>query len=376
MKRVSTSVPADRLPLHSVGIIYSTSEVSAAGREIERYADCEVIEVAHAVQSALNQHGLQVELVDLDPDRIADLCKYDFVFNLAETIYGFPLADYEVAEKLEALNIQFTGSGSGSLKACLNKAFTKSELQKHAILTPAFELYFPGERVRTRLNFPVIVKPVHEDGSFGITSDSVCWNDLDLERQVANTHRLYLQAALVEEFIEGRDVSAAILGNGASAICLPLSEIIYHEENIDKFLTFDAKWSGESLSFRSSIGHCPCQLEPDVQAEIQRVALQAFRIMNCRDYARSDFRIRGKEVFILEVNSNPCLNPADTSYVRCGKAQGYDYNDLIYQILRCSFKNRLKARDPISIGTRYDHYTKNIIENRSFTTSAPAISYR
>jgi len=356
--------PVTPLPLRNVGIIYSTSDCSASGREIEKSADCEVIDVAHAIQAALTQRGIRVELVDLDPERIADLQKFDYLFNLAETIFGFPLKDYEVAEKLESLRINFTGAGSSSLKACVDKAFTKEELLKYGILTPAFELYQPGEPVHTHLNFPLIVKPVQEDGSFGITADSVVWDEAALQTQVLNTHKLYLQGALVEEFIEGRDVTASILGNGSEAVCLPLSEIVYPEDNEVKFLTFEAKWVVESPIFRSSIGHCPCQVESEVQEEICRSALQAYKIMNCRDYARVDFRIRGKEVFVLEVNPNPCLNPEDSGYVRCGNAQGYNYNDLVYQILVTSFNNRFSDPNSFSIGVAYDRYVENIIKNR------------
>jgi hypothetical protein len=104
-------VQFSHLPVEKIGIVFCTSTRSAPGREIEKLADCEVIDVADAVRAALASCGFQVELVNLDPESIGDLRRFDWVFNLAESICGFPLADFEVAQEMEKYNIPFTGSG-------------------------------------------------------------------------------------------------------------------------------------------------------------------------------------------------------------------------------------------------------------------------
>lgn len=154
---------------NSVGVIFCTSKISSRGREFEKVADCEVIQVAQAVKAALEEKGCRAELVDLDPDRIADLRKYDWVFNLAEPIDCFPLTEDEIAVQMEKLNINFTGSGSDTLNACLDKSVTKAELLKYGITTPVYDVFQPGDRIITKCRFPVFVKPVHEDGSIGIS---------------------------------------------------------------------------------------------------------------------------------------------------------------------------------------------------------------
>ena len=340
MKRGSNDKVDLSIRLGPVAILFCTSDINAKDREFEKFADCEEAEVARAVQAALIKCGYQSTLVDLDPERIFELKKYSWVFNLAETIYGFPLTSYEVTEKLEQLNIHFTGSGSTALKACANKAFTKSELIKYGILTPAFEVYFPGETVHCGLKFPVIVKPVHEDGSIGISADSVTSNKADLQTQVERTHNLYGQAALVEEFIDGKDVMVSILGNGSEAVTFPPSEIVFITPEKRRFLTFEAKWAAQSSEYKTNIVRCPCDLEAELKEEICQTALKAYNLMGCRDYARVDFRVKGNEAYLLEINPNPSINPDGSGFVLCGKEQGFSYDDLIQKILLSSLKSR------------------------------------
>jgi len=336
-------IQAARLPIEKVGIIYCTSTQTAIGREHEKLADCEVIEVANAVRAALIEKGYQAELVDLDPGRIGDLVRFDWIFNLTESIYGFPLADFEIARKLEAFKIQFTGSGSKTLKVCLDKAATKCGLLLNGISTPAFEVFQPGKPILNFLRYPLFVKPVREDGSIGINDSSIVRNDAELRHQVENVHRLYHQAALVEQYIQGRDITASVIGNGERAVVLPLSEITYPEQAGPKFLTFNGKWVADSLDFKVSKAQCPCNVSPQVERIIKDLALRAYHTMGCHDYARVDFRLRGESPFVLEVNPNPCINPDDSGFVRCGNAAGYSYADLVFKILENSVHNHLHS---------------------------------
>jgi len=337
--------PAAKLPLNKIGVVYCTSSLTAKGREKEKKADCEVVDVAHAIQAALQPRGYDVQLINLDPKRIADLKAFDWIFNLVETIYGYPFSDYEVARRMERLHINFTGSGSHALKACLDKGVTKAEIIKHGVTTPIYDVIFPGDQVWTKCSYPVIVKPVHEDGSIGISSKSTARKLAKLGALVEKIHTKYHQAALVEEFIEGRDITASILGNGEEAVVLPLSEIIHPDRHGRGFITYNAKWESKTVEFKKAEARCPCSLEPQIEAEIKRIALQAYRIMGCRDYARVDFRLKGETPYVLEVNPNPCINPDDSGFVRCGMAAGYDYASLIHQILVDSVKNYCRIQE-------------------------------
>jgi len=321
---------------HSIGIIFTSSETSSPGRELEKLADEESFETALAVKAALEKFGYQAETVDLGKTRIGEVRKYDWIFNLAESVCGYPLADYEVACVLEAMKMHFTGASSTTLKACLNKPTTKFELCDHGILTPAFEVYNPGEAHRTQLNFPLIVKPVHEDGGVGIYDDSVVNNNNELARAVERVHTVFTQAALVEEYIEGREITASILGNGDTALSLPPSECIYPDPEVKKVLTFAANWIPSNKGYQTIFSQCPCDLGPGVETSLREIAMKVYKIMNCRDYGRVDFRLRDNVPYVLEVNPNPCINPSDSGFVRAGMAVGLPFEQLINKILDCS----------------------------------------
>jgi D-alanine-D-alanine ligase len=330
-----------------IGVIFCITETCSDGRELEKLADCEVLATANAVKSSLESQGSQVELLNIKSTRVTDLREFDWVFNLTETIDGFVLKDYEIAEQMELLGIPFTGSGSTTLKLCSDKAAVKSMLSHYGVCTPAFEVVKPGAEIRNRLEFPLIVKPLHEDGSIGIFKDSVVCTTHALIRMVHRIHHRYHQAALVEEFIEGRDIAVSILGNLEDLAVLPPSECVFLEGfRGPKILTFDAKWVEESPDFKHTASVCPCELEPETRENIISIAGDVYNLMGCRDYARVDFRLQGRTPYVLEVNPNPCINPIDSGFLRAAQLVGLNYDDLILEILNQSMINRSRVRFP------------------------------
>jgi D-alanine-D-alanine ligase len=325
--------------INGIAVIYCESTAYNGAREIERLADEEIIEVATAVKAGLELHGYRADLVSLDPKNIGGLSRYDHIFNLVETIYGYPLTDYEAAQQLEYLGIPFTGSSSETLKICLNKAATKKVLRANKIKTPDYVVIEPDGELNVSLHYPVIVKPVHEDGCVGISVDSQARNPAQLETQVRKIHTIYQQAALVEEFIEGRDITASLIGNGDEARLLPLSEIIYSDQDGPGHLTFDANWVAGSNEYEDSRSRVIGQLDANLLERIQTLALSAYQVMGCRDYARVDFRVRGSVPYVLEVNPNPCINPDGAGFVKAAQAAGYTYPDLIMSILQMSIRH-------------------------------------
>jgi D-alanine-D-alanine ligase len=325
------------MPLQRIGILYLTSSQSSICRGVEKQADLEVVDVAQAVQDVLVEMGYLADLINLDPRRIGDLQSYDWIFNLAETIDCFPLTDYEIAELMERLHISFTGSGSQTLKTCLDKGQTKDALRRHGIATPDYQVIAPGEIVRATCPFPLIVKPVHEDGSIGIDRESIVWNPDDLSERVERIHHIYRQAALVEEFIVGREISVSILGNNGDMRALPPSEIVFPGQDGTQFLTFHAKWIPESAEFAAAESRCPCDLDSKVERFLMETAMRACRVMGCQDYARVDFRLKEGVAYVLEVNPNPCINPQGSGFVGAVNALGWDYKEMISRILEVSY---------------------------------------
>ena len=329
-----------------IGVIYSVTNSVSLGREIEELADSEIWDTAVAVKSVLEKKGHQVDLVPFEASQVECLGKYEWIFNLAETVRGFPLAEYEVAVKLEELGIPFTGCGSETLLACVHKSSAKTQIQKYGILTPRFQKVNPGEKIETRLEFPLIVKPDHEDGSIGIKNDSVVQSMAELTRKISEIHHDYEQAALIEEFIDGRDITASLIGNGDNLTVLPLSEIIFSEDYVGpKILTFEEKWVAESQAYQKSVSQCPCSLEESSRAEINTIAKKLFNIFGCRDYAIVDFRLKGDIPYVIEVNPNPCINPINSGFITAGAVYGFNYDEIIIEILNHSMLNRNKVRE-------------------------------
>lgn len=324
-----------------VGILYNLVDNIEKGRDDDKLADNEVLETAAAVKDALESIGNKATLERVSLEGLPSLKKeYDFIFNLAEGIGDDSLQEPEIARILEESGMPFTGSGSKSLKLCLDKRAAKQHLIKNNILTPKFQLFTKfDEKKNPELRFPLIVKPVHEDGSIGITSDSVVNNDSSLKAKVKGVISLYKQPALVEEYIDGREINVAVLGNGDEIEILPLSEIIFDfDGDTPKIVSFDAKWVENSPLFKGTKGKCPADVPKKIREKIIALAKRSFLAMGCADYARVDFRIRGEEVFVLEVNPNPCINPCGAGFINSGIAAGYNYASLMNKIVEITMK--------------------------------------
>ncbi len=322
-----------------IGVIHSPVEKVSPARQKEIRAEWEIFRIARSVQEALEQYGHRVEQVSLEADGFDRLARFDWVFNLAESVNGFPLADFEVARTLEELGIPFTGSGSQTLRVCADKRRAKEIIGQEGIRTPAFQTIELGADIRLQMDFPLIVKPAHEDASIGITSRSVVKDLPALEQQVRRVQRTYRQAALIEEYIEGRDISVSFIGNRQRRRILPPSECIYLPGYPGpKILTYASKWKPDSQAYKHSVTRCPCELDDETLARVNEVAARVFRLLDCRDYARVDFRLAGKGLYLLEVNPNPCLSPHDSGFLTACHIVGLSYAEAIHAILEHSIE--------------------------------------
>ena len=324
-----------------VGILYNLVDKVERGRDIDKLADNEVYQTAHAVKEALSKRGHETELVRITPfisklkEQIDSFQgKYDLIFNLAEGVGSSVIAEPKIVHYLKKAGIPFTGCDAYSLALCMNKIKTKEALVKNNIPTPSYQLFKNhADALNESLKFPLIVKPLHEDGSIGITTDSIANDEQELRERVKNIVEEYKQPAIVEEYIDGREINAAIIGNEKPE-ALPLSEIIFNfPENIPKIVSFEAKWLEESEQYKGTVGKCPAELPDDVTQSIVETAKKAFKTVRCSDYARVDFRIRDGQLYVLEVNPNPCINPNGAGFIRSANAAGYSYDDIINKII-------------------------------------------
>ncbi|HEY4244429.1 MAG TPA: hypothetical protein VGM88_31660 [Kofleriaceae bacterium] len=271
----------------------------------------------------------------------------DAIMNLVEFFRDDPEQEHHVPGVYEMLGYQYTGSRPLALSMCQKKPHAKALLAAAGLPTPrGIVLDAPLVPADLSLAFPLIVKPAHDDASGGIDSGSVVHDRAALEARVAQLFREGRGSALVEEYIDGREIHCAILGDEA----LPLYEMQFKGgvdddgRALPNIITYRAKWDPYSRDHHAVAPRCPVDdLSPAQVAAIQQIALGAYRAVGCRDYARVDMRLSASgQPYILEVNPNPDL--ADScAFALCVRASGRTYAQAICQIASYAVeRNRLK----------------------------------
>src|SRR6266481_2753720 len=295
-----------------------------------------------AVESALSHLGKVVRLEANEdfPERLRQ-ARPDIVFNIAEGFHGVT-REAQVPAICEFYGIPYSGSDPFTLTLCLDKARAKETLAFHGIPTPKFllveklaDLY----RVAEKLKLPLFVKPVHEGSSKGITDSNLCRDRDQLFRQTEFLLENYRQPVLVEEFLPGKEFTCAVLGNGAEATVLPLVAMNFESlpEGALPIYSFDAKFVWDRPENPLDIFQCPARITRELQASIERVTLDAFRVLGCRDGARIDVRLDADgKPNVLEANPLPGIlpDPADNSCLpKAARAAGLSYDELIQSCL-------------------------------------------
>jgi len=271
----------------------------------------------------------------------------DAIVNFIESVEGITNYEYCVAALFELLDYQFTGNTSTTLGNCLNKARTKIILSSYGINTPQFDVLEPNQKVTSinkNLRFPIIMKLDEEDASIGISEFSVVKNIKELKKHFKFLSETYNKRILLEEYIEGREINVSIL-NGK---ILPLSEIDFTglPNGLPKIVTYEGKWIEGSDYYNHTKPVCPAKLNKNIKSKIERIALQSYNVMNCRDYARVDIRLSKENVpYVIEVNPNPDISP-DSGFVRAANAAGISYSELLKIIT--SFALERKKNDSLT----------------------------
>lgn len=307
-----------------------------------------VIEEYEAIKETLTIKGLEIETFNL-LDNIQELCsklaskEYDVVFNLVESVGGESVKEMYVAGIYELFDIPYTGCSAVTLGLCLNKHRAKLFMKGAGFNVPNWRLYETPSKIvfDTNPQFPLIVKPSKEDASVGISEQSVVFNEQELKEQVDFLFTTLKQSILVEEYIEGREINSAILGD-KEKIALPLSEISFDTlpSELPKIITYEGKWIKESLYYQNTIPVCPAPLDEKISEQLKKISLEVSNIFGCRDYCRVDFRLtKDNQPYILEVNPNPDIS-IDAGFARAAKAYGLSYEELLLKIIEFALNRR------------------------------------
>lgn len=322
-----------------IGVLYDfwyddDEQRSPDARPKRKGADEDVKEVYEALKEA--GHSPVYLRLDGTPESLKELAvsESDLLFNLVESFGGDDTADSRVAGYLELLGRRFTGSGSQGLYLAQDKALAKKLFAFHGIHTPTFAMVFRGRTEHAHdINFPVIVKPAREDGSIGIRFNAVCGSIKEMMERLDYLHAEFDTPALIEEYIEGRELYVGVLGNEKPE-ALPIVELDLSKlpEGTPRIAGAEVKWEEDTEAYRTTRPFFPDDLDDVLAERIKETAVQAYQALQLRDYGRIDIRLAADgTIHVLEVNPNPYLL-SSAEFAMAAKQSGRSYTDLIGEI--------------------------------------------
>lgn len=322
-----------------VGLTYDLrSEYLAEGYSEEETAEFDREETVAAIEEAIRAHGHEVERIG----RITNLVKclaegrrWDLVFNIAEGLHGLA-REAQIPALLEAYRIPYTFADPRALIISLDKALAKTLVRDAGLPTPAFKVVRTlADAEHIHLPFPLFAKPLAEGTGKGISAQSRVQTPRELEAVCARLLSQFRQPVLVERFLPGREFTVALLGTGASARVLGTLEVCLKAEAEAHAYSYVNKERCEELvDYRFPSGE-----NDPVVAEAERIALEAWRILDGRDAGRVDLRCdeMGRPHF-LEINPLAGLHPTHSDLPMIATAVGMTYHELIGAILESAVR--------------------------------------
>ncbi len=268
--------------------------------------------------------------------------KPDLVFNLMETFGDTQLGAVGLAGLLDLLGLPYTGGGPGEIYIQEDKALTKKLLAFDGIRYPEYAVFSPDAdlEIGGQLRMPLFVKPLRMDASIGINGKSLVRSTNELMDRVRDIHRRLHDAALVEEFVEGREFYVGVLGNVAPQAFPPIEmDFSGLPDDVPHVLDAKAKWDEKSPQYKGTRA-VVAELPDDLRARLQKTALDAYRALRVRDYGRIDMRLTDAgDIHVIEVNAS-CYLEQSSEFATAAQAAGIDYPALIQRIVECACERR------------------------------------
>ena len=317
----------------------------------EHLSDTSVSEAADAVASALTAlgHTTFQAGIDKNPTTLLNAVQEsgpDVVFNLCETIAGNSRLEAAVPYLLRWLDMPFTGNSPETLSIFIDKILSKRLIRDLGIHTPLFDAIYETSNLASWSIWPAIMKPAAEDASLGIDSGSVVKTPAAAMARFQLLAERFGTPVLIEEFIEGREINAAVLQT-VKGLRIGVNEIDFSRMSVDQphILTYESKWKEDSPDYLQTPVKAPANLPEPLNTQIRGVAGALFQQLGFQGYARVDFRIdeRGQP-WVLEVNPNPDLSP-DAGLAKAFPEMGLDYQSAMEVILQTPLRRREAPRD-------------------------------
>ncbi len=328
-----------------IGILYETSD------EFEEYPGANLEDTAvrkkrkrpkldreevFAALTKLEHEPSYVELDGRDPSLFAlAKSKVDLIFNLAESYGGDDTKDLHIPAFMDLIGLRYTGSGPHGLLLAQDKALAKKIIGFHGIQTPFSAVSHSGRVDYAHdVKFPLILKPVSEDGSIGIDVDSVVNSVKDLMERIHLLQEKFNVPILIEEYIEGREIYAAILGNDPPE-ALPLVELDLSKLPADtpRIAGRDVKFERDSEAYRLTKSAVAKDLDQEMIGKLQEAAKTTYRALKLRDYGRIDMRLRKDgAIYVIEANPNPWLS-SQAEFAMAARGSERTYTEMIKAIV-------------------------------------------
>lgn len=328
------------------------------GMPEDMWADLDSEKTAKALVEAICSGGHECEFFEGNLSLLETLPKFrpDICFNICEGHFG-DAREAQVPSLLEMMRLPYTGSKVLTLALALDKPMTKRVLAYHDLPTPPFQSFERvDEPLSEDMDFPLFVKPSREGTGMGVSAKSIVNNDAELREQIAYTHQRYKQTALVEKYIEGREVTVGVVGNligpvgrrlpenwdeprvGAGLTYLPPMEV-----DLEPYLETDTVYSNRlKVDLADQLNYlCPAPLDQEMVNELNWLTAAIFRVTGALDVSRVDFRLDKNDnwkPYILEINPLPGLSPGISDLVIEGAAAGIDHTALVNMILDTALK--------------------------------------
>ena len=261
----------------------------------------------------------------------------DIIFNLADQFNNNRAFDQNIASFLELQGLPFTGCSSTGLMLCKHKGISKKILGYHRIHVPDFVIVPRGKKIARpkRLKFPILVKPLKEEASLGISQASFVETDQQFNERVQFIHEKYDNDVIAEEYIEGRELYVGVLGNHRLQV-FPIRELVFREVPPDepKIATYKAKWDEEYRKRWGLENQFAEALDPALVRKIENTCKRIYHLLTIDGYARIDLRLNAKnEIYFIEANPNPIL-AKDEDFAEAAAKASLPYPQLVERIIR------------------------------------------
>lgn len=328
-------------------VVYNDDAALASGDGQDAIAVQGVVSCASAVATSLREGGHAAELRALPPDArevaaFVGALDADVVFNLVEAIGGDARREPAFAWACELRGLAYTGSPPRAMTLCLEKPVAQALLAASGVRVPRHVVLERGDEPLDGLRLPAIVKPSREDASHGIESESVVRDEAGLRARARHVIERYAQPAIVEEFVDGREINVALLDGPRGLEVLPLSEIDYagFPADMPRIVSYAGKWIETSRDWALTQVVAARDLDAEQRARIEAIARRAFGVLGLRGYGRVDVRLDARgEPYVIDVNPNPDISP-DAGFALAAARAGITHADVVERIVASAASRR------------------------------------